>query len=153
MQLPYPLAGASFHHFYMCLYVIQLYRICQYWSHHIWYSMQGFPNSVKRWGRSLSERNGTFCWVFFIGCWESKEEWVWTFLLFLKLKTTFYRYWTLIKSKISVTCVYKEYEVKTKIVQEQWIQLNMKFSFFQGRREELYWGTVFLNEGREWAYF
>ena len=26
-----------------------------------------------------------------------------------------------------MTCVYKEYEIKIKIVQEQWLQLNMKF--------------------------
>ena len=29
--------------------------------------------------------------------------------------------------KISMTCVYKEYEVKIKMVQEQWLQLEMKF--------------------------
>ena len=26
-----------------------------------------------------------------------------------------------------MTCVYKEYEIKIKIVQEQWLQLKMKF--------------------------
>ena len=30
-----------------------------------------------------------------------------------------------LKSKL--TCVYKEYEIKTKMVQEQWLQLKMKF--------------------------
>ena len=36
------------------------------------------------------------------------------------------RYWTLIKIKISMTCVRKEYERKMKIVQKQWMQLKMK---------------------------
>ena len=29
---------------------------------------------------------------FFIRCWESEEEWIWPFLLILKLKTAFCRY-------------------------------------------------------------
>ena len=29
--------------------------------------------------------------------------------------------------KISMTCVYKQYEVKTKMVQEQLLQVKMKF--------------------------
>ena len=33
------------------------------------------------------------------------------------------------KTKISVTCVYKQYEVKMKKVQEQRLQLKMKFLF------------------------
>ena len=33
----------------------------------------------------------------------------------------------MIKIKISMTCVYKEYEFKIKMVQEQWLQLKMKF--------------------------
>ena len=32
-----------------------------------------------------------------------------------------------IKIKISMTCVYKEYEVKIEIVKEQWQPLKMKF--------------------------
>ena len=46
---------------------------------------------------------------------------------FFKAKTTFCEYWTLIKIKISTTCVSKEYEIKTKMVQEQWLQLKMMF--------------------------
>ena len=49
----------------------------------------------------------------FIGLWKSKEKWFWLFEPFLNLKATFYKYWTSIKFKISMTCVYKEYEVKT----------------------------------------
>ena len=33
----------------------------------------------------------------------------------------------MIKVKISMTCVYKEYEVKIKMIQELWLQLKMKF--------------------------
>ena len=37
------------------------------------------------------------------------------------------KYWTLIKIKIGVTCVHKEYEIKIKLVHMQWLQLKMKF--------------------------
>ena len=47
--------------------------------------------------------------------------------LFLKLKVALCEYWTLVKIKINMTCVYKEYEIKTEMVQEQWLQLKMKF--------------------------
>ena len=36
-----------------------------------------------------------------------------------KLKTALFEYWTSIKTKISMTCVSKEYEIKIKMVQEQ----------------------------------
>ena len=54
-----------------------------------------------------------------------EEEWFWQFEPFSKLKTAFCEYWTSDKIKISVTCVSKEYEVKAKMVQEQWLQLKM----------------------------
>ena len=47
--------------------------------------------------------------------------------LFLKLKTAFSEYWTSIKTKINMTCVSKEYEFKTKMEQEQWLQLKILF--------------------------
>ena len=43
--------------------------------------------------------------------WLEIEEWFWVFKPFSKLKATFYKYWTSIKIKISMTCVYKEHEV------------------------------------------
>ena len=43
------------------------------------------------------------------------------------LKTAFCEYWTSIKMKINMTCVSKEYEIKTKMEQEQWLQLKMLF--------------------------
>ena len=52
---------------------------------------------------------------------------IFTIRAFSKLKTTFCKYWKLIKMKVIVTCVYKEYKVKIKKVQEHWIQLRMKF--------------------------
>ena len=50
-----------------------------------------------------------------------EEEWFWPFEPFSKLKTASYEYWTLAKIKISMACVYIEYEIKTKMVQEQWL--------------------------------
>ena len=64
---------------------------------------------------------------FFIEWWEPEEEWFWPFKPFLKLKTTFCKYWRLIKIKISKTCVYKVYEFKIKMAQEQWLKLKRKF--------------------------
>ena len=62
-----------------------------------------------------------------IELWEPEVELIWSFESFSKLKTTFSKYCTSIKIKISMTCVYKEYEVKIKMVQEQWLQLKVKF--------------------------
>ena len=44
-------------------------------------------------------------------------------------QTTFITHWfkTLIKIKFSMTYVYKEYEGKIKMVQDQWLQLKMMF--------------------------
>ena len=67
---------------------------------------------------------------FFTRWWESEEEWLWWFENFSKLKTAFCEYWTSIKIKISMICVLKEYEIKTKMVQEQWLQLKRMFLFF-----------------------
>ena len=64
---------------------------------------------------------------FFFGWWGTKEEWSGPFQPFSKLKTTFCKYWTLIKIKNSINCGYKEYEVKIKMEQEQWLQLKIKF--------------------------
>ena len=61
---------------------------------------------------------------FFTGWWEPHSN---LFKLFSKLKAAFCEYWTSIKIKISMTCVYKEYEIRTKMVQKQWLQLKMKF--------------------------
>ena len=58
--------------------------------------------------------------------WEPEEEWLWPFKPFSKLKTAFYEYWTSSKIKISMTCVSKEFEIKAKMVHEQWLQLQMQ---------------------------
>ena len=67
---------------------------------------------------------------FLIGRWDS-QEWFWSFEHFWKLKTTFCKYWTSIKIKISMACVYKEYRSygtgAMVLVLEQWLQLKMKF--------------------------
>ena len=85
---------------------------------------------------------------FFTRWWEPNEEWFWRFKNFSKLKTAFCEYWTLIKIKISMICVSKEYEIKTKMVQEEWLQLKMTFLFF------CWVELTFGGEGRdEWAIF
>ena len=104
---------------------------------------QGFLTSVKGWG--------DFCiggeWeillqrYIFIGWWEPKKERFWLFEPFSKLKTTFCKYWTLIKIKISMTRVYKEHEVKVKIVQKQCFHCVITWkSLFSGRIESLIGG-------------
>ena len=111
---------------------------------------QAFPNSGKGWeGRKFTPSVGDlkFCQGnFLIEWWEPEEGWFWQFKPFSKLKTAFCEYWTSIKIKISTTCVSKEYEIKTKMVQEQWLQLNWviiwKFLFSGG-------GTDFWWEGNK----
>ena len=53
---------------------------------------------------------------FFMEGWEPEEGWFWLriFEPFEKPKATFYKYWTSIKIKITMICVYKEYKVKIK---------------------------------------
>ena len=51
-----------------------------------------------------------------------KEEWFWPFKSFWKLKTSWFKF------KISMARVYKKHEVKTKMVQDHWLQLKTKFS-------------------------
>ena len=63
-----------------------------------------------------------FYWV--KGTWEGV---IWQFEPFSKLKTAFCEYWTPIKIKINMTSLCKEYEIKTKMEQEQWLLLKMKF--------------------------
>ena len=56
---------------------------------------------------------------------------------FSKLTNALYEYRTTIKINISMACVSKEYEIKTKMVQQQWLQLkgtillgfNLKINF------------------------
>ena len=61
-----------------------------------------------------------FCQV--MGTWGGVILTIWKLF---KAKSSFL--WTSIEVKISMTCVSIEYEIKTKMVQEQWIQLKMKF--------------------------
>ena len=84
---------------------------------------------------------------FLIGCWEPKEAWFWPFGRFLKLKT-FCKYWTSIEIKISMTCVYKEYEIKIKIIDEWWLQLKMKLHWVIAWRLLFSGGINLCCEGR-----
>ena len=49
------------------------------------------------------------------------------FRSFRTLVSTFCEYWTSIKIKINMTCVSKEQKIKTKMEQEQCLQLKMLF--------------------------
>ena len=73
-----------------------------------------------------------FYWV------VGSDKWFCQIESFSKLQTTFYIYWTSIKVKISMTCKYKVYEVKIKIVQEQQLYLKMKFLL----NYNLFWALV-----------
>ena len=46
---------------------------------------------------------------------------------FLKVSNNINYNWASIKIKLRMTCVYKEYDIKIKMVQEQWLHLKMKF--------------------------
>ena len=87
-------------------------------------SKQGFANSIKRECEILpcGEMGNFAREESFIRCWESEKKWTWSYEPF-----SFCKFWTSIKMKINMNCVYKEYKIKAKMVQEQWLQLKMKF--------------------------
>ena len=90
---------------------------------------QGFPNSIKGWveippseGEWEILLGDFFYWL--VGIWGGVHL---TIKTFSRLQTTFCKYWTSIKIETSMTCVCKEYKVKIKMVQGQWLQLKRKF--------------------------
>ena len=123
-------------------------------------SCQGFPNSGEGW------RVGNFTggWLFY----RMKENWggvILTIQTFFEAKNSFLWYWTSIKIKINLTCVSKEYEIKTKFEQEQWLQLKLLFLLgydlkivvnWEGKLTfgarggggaKIWWGGVYLGKG------
>ena len=64
---------------------------------------------------------------FFYGLVKICRGVIFTIQTFFKAKNNIPQILNINKTKISVTCVYKQYEVKVKMVQEQRIQLKMKF--------------------------
>ena len=109
-------------------------------------SVQGFSNSViVRGGEGMRNFTGGREIVLWVD--ENLRRSVFDYSnLFSKLKTRICKYWTLIKIKITMTCVYKKYKCKMKIVQEQWLQLKWSFFWFMTRkllfsgRTNLWWG-------------
>ena len=88
-------------------------------------SDQGFPN---RGGRNPPRWRGwEFCLEDLIYMMVETWEVILTIRTFSRPKTTFCKYWTFIKIKIGLTCVYNEYEVKIKKVKVQWLQPKIKF--------------------------
>ena len=117
-------------------------KICldKYTGHHL----QGFLNSRKGW----------WWWV------GRLEILMGQFEPFSKLKTAFCEYWTSIKIKINMTLVSKEYEIKTKIEQEQWLLLKKLFLLVYNLKIYLMggWGLTFGGRGfflvgEGWANF
>ena len=103
----------------------------------------------------LNRGIGNFAGGIFFQWWESDKEWFWRFEPVSKLKTRFRKYWTSIKIKISMTCMYKDYKFKIKMVQEQWLQLKMREAtarefFLVGGWTKfwLIWGLSFSASGR-----
>ena len=78
-------------------------------------------------GIPLGGGDGNFAWRIRFTWWWKPEKWFWPFEPFSRPKTTFCKYWTFIKIKIGLTCVYNEYEVKIKKVKVQWLQPKIKF--------------------------
>ena len=77
---------------------------------------------------------------------------------FFKAKKNILKILNINKTKISLTCLYKLYEVKMKMVQEQRLQLKMKFSvsynmklLFSSGYKDLA-GSIFHGWG-EWTVF
>ena len=84
--------------------------------YHKWWSYDKvFQIAIRRGGKRGGEGVEGIIRNFFTGWWEPEEEWFWRLELFSKLKTAFCEYWTSIKFK------------KTKMMQEQWLQLKMTF--------------------------
>ena len=128
---------------------------------HIWSSCissifqpQGFANSGKgeRGGGkfpTVGRGDRKLHWgEFFMGWWEPEEEWFSWFKPFSKLNSAFYEYWTSIKIKISMTCVFKEYKIKTKMVKKHWRHLKM-FLLGCNLKIVIKWGDWLLVGGRE----
>ena len=64
--------------------------------------------------------------------WWVSEEWLWPFKPSSRLKAIFHKYWPSIKIKVSITCVYKDYDQHLVFV----ICLNrlqLTYSIFQNK--------------------
>ena len=77
---------------------------------------------VKAWLKLLIITKSWFYFVLLCQVWGEiflldcgnllRGEWIWSFKPFLNLNIIFCKYWTLIKIKISLSCVCTEYKVK-----------------------------------------
>ena len=68
---------------------------------------QGFPNRFKGW---------KFCWfIILLGGGTLSSDW--QIKPFSKLETSLCKYWTSIKTKVSMRCMYKKYKDKITMVQ------------------------------------
>ena len=99
---------------------------------------------------------------FFIEWWEFDKEGFWSFEHFSKLKPILFKYWTSIKIKVSMTYVNKDYKVKIKMIQEQWLQLKMSILRSYNMKNccledgiNLWWGRIkiWLGESNAGGFF
>ena len=91
--------------------------------------------------------NQKFCWrgIILSGWWKPEGEWFWK--PFSKLTTAFCESWTSNKITIGMTCVSKEYEIKTKMVQEKWLQLKMLFLLGYTLKSFNWWEAIHFWRG------
>ena len=80
-----------------------------------------------------------FYWV--VGIWRRVNFIIWTFS---RVKTTFCNYWTSIKIKITMTCVYKENVDKIQMVEEEWLQLKLQVLLDYNMKIVIWWGETNL---------
>ena len=89
-----------------------------------------------------------------MGWWESEEGCFWPFKPFSKLKITIYNYWTLVKIKIAMTCICKEYEDNFLVYKMKIVILVRGLTFGRGNKNlvGVYWGGLFPDGGK-WSNF
>ena len=66
---------------------------------------------------------------------------------FFKAKNSFLRILNINKIKFSMTCLSKEYEIKTKLEQEQWLQLKLTFLLVYNLKIVIQWGELTFGGG------
>ena len=89
-----------------------------------------FTKNFKSFADFVSKSSEHCCGDFITRCWQSEEEWFWRFENFSTLKTAFCENWTPIKIKISMICVWKENEIKTKWYRNNDYSKKWRFYFF-----------------------
>ena len=105
-----------------------LFFSLKWWNYIKTFVSRVFQIAVRGGGWGVIPRIGNFTGGdFLLGQRNPRRSVFWWYKPFSKLKTPFCEYWTSIEIKINLTCVCKKYEIKTKMEQEQWLQLKILF--------------------------